>query len=154
MAAPEVEDTAAAPASPGVGDITAAPAAAGVDDTTAVPAAPDVPPVPPPKTGSLYARPATETAYERRQRAAKGPTVLDMAEALRRTAELVRQGQLMEKVLDRKRQEFLAQMERIDLSASPAEAVRIVIELGREGVLSRDELIAVRDILQKRLAEQ
>ncbi len=105
MAAPEVEDTAAAPASPGVGDITAAPAAAVVDDTTAVPAAPDVPPVPPPKTGSLYARPATETAYERRQRAAKGPTVLDMAEALRRTAELVRQGQLMEKVLDRKRQE-------------------------------------------------
>ncbi|MFC1530563.1 hypothetical protein ACFL6R_07650, partial [Gemmatimonadota bacterium] len=103
--------------------------------------------------GSLYARPAAETAYERRLRAAQGPTVLDLAEALRRTAELVQQGQLMEKVLDRKRQDFLDQLGRIDLSASPAEAVRIIIELGREGVLTRDELIAARDILQKRLKE-
>ena len=109
--------------------------------------------VPPPATGSLYARPAAETAFERKQRAARGPTVLDLAEALRRTAELVAQGQLVQKVLDKKRLDFVAQMERIDLSEAPTESIRIVVELGREGLLTRDELETVRDILQNRLAD-
>jgi len=117
------------------------------------PAGLEVSSVPPPKTGSLYARPSAETAYERKQRAAMGPTVLDLAEALRRTAELVQQGQLMEKVLERKRQEFVARMEHLDMTESPAESIKVVIELGRDGLLNRDELQTVRDILQKRLAE-
>ena len=78
---------------------------------------------------------------------------MELAEALRRTAELVRQGQLMQKVLDRKRQDFVGQMVRIDLNEAPAESIRIVVELGREGLLTRDQLETVRDILQKRLAD-
>jgi len=127
----------------------------GVDEDGAgpTPTPHSIPPVPPPTTGSLYARPSAETAFERKQRAARGPTVMELAEALRRTAELVRQGQLMQKVLDRKRQDFVVQMERIDLNEAPAESIRIVVELGREGLLTRDQLETVRDILQKRLAD-
>ncbi|MFC1499447.1 RDD family protein [Candidatus Zixiibacteriota bacterium] len=109
--------------------------------------------IPPPATGSFYARPSAETAFERKQRAARGPTVQELAEALRRTAVLVEQGQLMQKVLDKKRHDFVAQMERIDLSEAPTETIRIVVEMGREGLLSRDELETVRDILQNRLAD-
>ncbi|MFC1629027.1 RDD family protein [Gemmatimonadota bacterium] len=112
-----------------------------------------LPSIPPPTTGSLYARPSTETAFERKQRAARGPTVMELAEALRRTAALVAQGQLMLKVLEKKRLDFVAQMEHIDLSETPTESIRIVVELGREGLLTRDELTTVRDILQKRLAD-
>lgn len=119
------------------GDATSAPESAGTDTA---------------ETGrSLYARPKAETAHERMIRAARGPTVRDLAEALRRTAELVEQGQLMPKVLDRKRGDFVEQMRTVDLGEDPAESVQIIVELGQEGLLTRDELQQVRDILRQRL---
>lgn len=102
---------------------------------------------------TLYARPEGETAYERRRRAALGPGVEELAVALRKTAQLVEEGVLMPKVLDRKRADFLEAMEKIDLGEHPKEAVRIVVELGRQKLLSRAELERLHDTLKRRLRE-
>jgi len=102
--------------------------------------------------GSLYTRPTGETAYERRLRAAKGPTIEELATALRRTAEMVADGQLMQKVLDRKREDFVQQVKTAELGEPPAESVGIIVELGKDGILTRSELEEVRDTLRKRLS--
>jgi hypothetical protein len=101
--------------------------------------------------GSLYVRPAEETAHERKMRAALGPTVEDLATALRRTAAMVAEGQLTQKVLDRKREDFVEKMKSANLGETPTEAVKTIVELGKEGLLTRFELEEVTNILRKRL---
>ncbi|MFO7767472.1 MAG: RDD family protein [bacterium] len=100
---------------------------------------------------TIYRRPEGETAYERKQRAARGPTVEVLAEALRNTAFLVDSGQLMPKVLERKRTEFVERMRTADLGPDPKEAVRMVVTLGRNGLLGREDLERLRDILRERM---
>jgi len=103
-------------------------------------------------TTSVYAREKAETAFERRQKAARGPTVEEISEALRRTAALVAEGQLMPKVLARKRLDFIEQLARVQLGDDPKTAVQTIIALGREGILEREQLEQARDILKARLS--
>jgi hypothetical protein len=110
-------------------------------------------PVPPPVGGTLYARPRGETAWERKQRAARGPGVSELAEALRNTARLVNEGAIMPKVLERKRSDFVERMRTVDLGPDPREAVQTIIRLGHDRILSREELQAVHEILKRRLAK-
>jgi uncharacterized RDD family membrane protein YckC len=118
---------------------------------------PEPKPSPPPRPAAapigdtLYARREGETARDRRLRAALGPTVEELAIALRRTAELVLEGTVAQKVLDRKRADFVESMKTVDLGESPNEAVKIVIELSREQLLLPGELQQIRDILRERL---
>jgi|GEM_PF-2535520 len=145
----------------GSGPDAAAAAAAGHAETTAAAADTTVPatgtpplvPSPPPRrsTANLYGRTAEETAFERRQKAALGPTVAESAAALQRTARLVDEGQLMPKVLERKRAEFIEALTTLQLGDDPNDAVRAVIDLGRAGVLEREQLERARDILKERL---
>jgi len=106
-----------------------------------------------PPVSSLYVRPAGETAQERKMRAARGPTIEELATALRRTAALVEEGQLMPKVMDRKREDFVDQIKTTDLGDSSVEAVKIIVALGKEGLLTREELEQVYDILRNRLGK-
>jgi len=106
-----------------------------------------------PPVSSLYVRPAGETAQERKMRAARGPTIEELATALRRTAVLVEEGQLMPKVMDRKREDFVDQIKTTDLGDSSVEAVKIIVALGKEGLLTREELEQVYDILRNRLGK-
>lgn len=110
------------------------------------------PPATPRTGGTLYARPEGETAYERRMRAAQGPGLAELAAALRNTAALVEAGTIMPKVLERKRREFVAQTEKAHLGSDPQEAVRLLIALGRDHILSREELQQVHAILKRRLS--
>jgi uncharacterized RDD family membrane protein YckC len=110
-------------------------------------------PVPPPVGGTLYARPREETAWERKQRAARGPGVPELAEALRNTARLVNEGAIMPKVLERKRSDFVERMRTVDLGPNPREAVQTIIRLGHDLILSREELQAVHEILKRRLTK-
>jgi uncharacterized RDD family membrane protein YckC len=117
------------------------------------------PATPPPKRPAaapigetLYARREGETAQDRKLRAALGPTVEELAIALRRTADLVLEGSLAPKVLDRKRDDFVEKMRTIDLGESPDEAIKIIIELSREELLTPAELQQIRDILRGRLS--
>jgi uncharacterized RDD family membrane protein YckC len=105
-----------------------------------------------PPPSSLYARPAHLTAEQRRLQAARGQTALELAVALRHTAELVNNGRLMPKVLERKRGEFIDRIARIDLGESPARAIEEMLALGRQGILGADELRTIADVLRKRLA--
>ncbi len=106
-----------------------------------------------PVGGTLYARPKGETAWERKQRAARGPGVPELAEALRNTARLVNEGTIMPKVLERKRSDFVERMRTVDLGADPREAVQTIIRLGHDRILSREELQAVHEILKRRLTK-
>lgn len=105
-----------------------------------------------PEKSSLYTRPTGETAHERKIRAAMGPTIEELAAALRRTAEMVTEGQLTQKALDRKREDFIDKVRTADLGDAPTDAISIIVELGKEGILTRSELEEVRDILRKRLS--
>ncbi len=143
--------------------LEAPPASPGAPEP-APPGAPDSPPTPSsthPQAAarsrpgeSFYARQGAGTAWERKQQAALGPTVAEISEALHRTAGLVRDGQLMPKVLERKRTEFIEQLARVRLGDDPTAAVRAVVELGRAGILEREQLELARDILKKRLSKQ
>jgi len=126
----------------------AAPAASGARPT---PVPPRLPPASPRAGGTLYTRPEGETAYERRIRAAQGPGLAELAAALRNTVSLVEVGTIMPKVLERKRREFIEQMEKVHLGPDPQQAVRLLIALGRDHILSRDELQQVHAILKRRL---
>lgn len=132
----------------GVMEIPGAESAASVDADTEETAAEKT------AGSSLYTRPTGETAYERRIRAARGPTIEELGTALHRTAEMVAEGQLMQKVLDRKREDFVQKIKTADLGDPPTNAVSIIVELGKEGHLTRGELEEVRDILRRRLSSQ
>ncbi len=95
-----------------------------------------------------------ETAYERKLRAAKGPTVQELSSALRRTAEMVEEGELTQKVLDRKREDFVQKIRTADLSVPPDDSVREIVELGKSGLLTRKELAEVLEILRERMSGQ
>jgi len=58
----------------------------------------------------------------------------------------------MPKVLERKRREFIEQMEKVHLGPDPQQTVRLLIALGRDHILSREELQQVHAILKRRLA--
>jgi hypothetical protein len=79
--------------------------------------------------------------------------VPELAGALRNTARLVAEGTLMPKVLERKRHDFVERMQTVELEPDPREAVRTVIELGQDGILSPGELQAVHQILKRRLGK-
>ena len=159
--------SAGAPPGPEVRDVDENPTRAGPEEAPSTPAGPsesapspsaarEMPSIGGEGTGArgpsrtLYRRPEGETAYERKQRAAKGPTLPVLAEALRNTAALVDAGQLMPKVLERKRAEFVEDVRTADLGTDPRAAVQTVVELGREGLLTREELTRLRDILRER----
>jgi uncharacterized RDD family membrane protein YckC len=136
---------AAGPEAPG----GAAPAASGARPT---PVPPRLPPAAPRAGGTLYTRPEGETAYERRIRAAQGPGLAELAAALRNTVSLVEAGSVMPKVLERKRREFIEQMEKVHLGPDPQQTIRLLVALGRDHILSREELQQVHAILKRRLA--
>ncbi len=103
---------------------------------------------------SLYARQTDETVYERKIRAAMGPTIQEFSSALRRTAEMVEEGQLTQKVLDRKREDFVQKIRTVDLGVPPDDSIKEIIELGKSGLLTPKELAEVLKILRERLSSQ
>jgi len=107
-----------------------------------------------PEGRSLYVRQSDVTAYERKMRAAMGPTVQELSSALRRTAEMVDEGKLTQKVLDRKREDFVLKIRTADLGEPPDDSVREIVELGKSGLLTRKELAEVLEILRERLNPQ
>lgn len=103
-----------------------------------------------PSRSTLYARPTGESAWERKQRAARGPGPSDLGEALRNTARLVADGSLMQKVLDRKVEEFKEAMQTVSLEEGNAHAVQVLLGLHRDGILTKDDLKDLHGILKAR----
>ena len=114
--------------------------------------------IPPPSDSqedrSLYAWKTEESAHDRKIRAARGPTVQEFSLALRRTAEMVEEGQLAQKVLDRKREDFVQKIRTVDLGVPPDDSVREIVELGKSGLLTPKELAEVLEILRERMSSQ
>lgn len=94
----------------------------------------------------------TQDEIELRKRVALGPSLEELAATLRRTAVLVSEGQLMPKVLDRKREDFIEQIGRVDLGEKPEKVIETIVALGKEGLLTRENLEKALDVLRNRLA--